>query len=166
VGETLVQLVVVLGALLRELLSLLMNNALVLVWLAWWLGGANWKKVWPALGSGGWAVVVLLWVVSALVWSRLDPKACDCLTFVTVPNFLWQLGAVGLLIASALFCGWLQGVFHWTPPEMELEPTPVHDHAHEVGHGQGPLSVMGPDPGHEPAHDAHDHPHGHSHEHH
>jgi hypothetical protein len=33
-----------------------------------------------------------------------------------------------------LFCGWLQGVLGWTPPEIELEPpaAPVghHDHGH------------------------------------
>lgn len=157
-GETLIQLVVVLGTLLRELLSLAMHNALLLAWLAWWLGGANWKRLWPALARGGWTALLLLWVVSALVWSRLEPKACACLGFVTVPNFLWQLGAVGLLIASAFFCGWLQGVMHWTPPELQLEPQPAHDHAHEVGHGHGPQSVQGPDPGHTPAAD---HEHGH-----
>jgi len=98
------------------------------------------------------------------VWSRLDTKVCDCLPYMTVPNFWWQLGAVGLLIASAFFCGWLQGLLHWTPPVIELEP-PAHTHVHEVGHGHGPLSVQGPDPGHEPPHDSHDHPHGHGHHH-
>ncbi len=163
-GESLVQLVVVLGTLLRELFVLAARNALVLAWLAWWLGAANWKKIWPVLGIGAWTVLLLLWGMTALVWSRIDPKPCDCLTYVVVPNFWWQLGAVGLLIASAFVCGWLQELFRWTPPEIQLEP-PAADHAHEIGHGHGPLSVQGPDPGHEPPSPDDPHPHGTAHHH-
>jgi hypothetical protein len=48
---------------------------------------------------------------------------------MTIPNFWWQLGGVGLLVGTALFCGWLQGVLGWTPEEIDLEP-PVHAAAH------------------------------------
>jgi hypothetical protein len=51
---------------------------------------------------------------------------------MVLANFWWQLGAVGLIAGSALFCGWLQGYFGWTPAEMELEPAV---HAAEAGHG-------------------------------
>jgi hypothetical protein len=52
-----------------------------------------------------------------------------------VPNFLWQLGAVGALAAIALFCGWLQGYFGWTPEEVSVEPAPAaHGHGHDHGH--------------------------------
>jgi hypothetical protein len=162
-GEALLQLGAALLVVLRELLGLVVRHILLLAWLAWWLGGANWKKLWPVLGRGGWAVLLLLWVTAALVWSQLEPKAWDGPAGVSVPNFWWQLGGVGLLVAVTLLCGWLQGVFHWTPSEIELEPQPAHDTAHEVGHGHGPQSVMGPDPGHEPPHGHDDHPHGHSH---
>lgn len=135
IWQTLGQLVIVLGTLVVQLLQLAMTWSLLIVWVAWWLWGVNWKKAWPALAAGGWAPVVLICVVSALVWSRITPAACDCLQFVVVPNFWWQLGAVGLLAAVALFCGWLQGVFDWTPPEVSLEPpAPSADHGHGHHH--------------------------------
>jgi hypothetical protein len=131
--ETLEQLVTNLGTLFVELLQFALHWALIIAWLAWWLWGVNWKKVWPVLGRGGWAPVVLLMVVSALVWAQIQPSECACLGFVTVPNFWWQLGSVGLLVAITLMCGWLQEVLGWTPAEVELEP-PVtatgHEHAH------------------------------------
>ncbi len=120
--QTLGQLGIVLGRLVLDLLVLAAHWSLLIAWIAWWLWGVNWRRAWPALAAGGWAPVVLLGVTSALVWSRISPSDCDGLRFITVPNFWWQLGTVGLYIAVALFCGWLQGVFGWTPPEIDLEP--------------------------------------------
>lgn len=109
--------------------------ALLIVWVAWWLGGVNWKKAWQVLGEGGWVPAVLLLVLTALVWSQLAPADCSCLGFVTVPNFWWQLGEVGLIASIALFCGWLQGYFGWYPHEVSLEPPPP---AYGNGHAHGP----------------------------
>jgi hypothetical protein len=131
--QTLGQLGIVLLKLVVELLALGMHWSLLIAWIAWWLWGVNWKRTWPALASGGWAPVVLICVTAALVWSQAAPSASDSLGFVTVPNFWWQLGAVGLLAAVALFCGWLQGVFGWTPIELDLEP-PAPAAAHHHGH--------------------------------
>src|SRR5437763_1131546 len=77
---------------------------------------------WPVLAEGAWVPVVLLMLVGALAWSRISPGPCTCLGFVTLPNFWWQLGAVGGLVALALFCGWLQGLLGWAPEEVNLEP--------------------------------------------
>jgi hypothetical protein len=131
--QTLEQLVVLLGKLLSELLQFALAWSLLLAWLAWWLWGVNWKKAWPVLAQGAWVPALLLLVVSALVWSQLAPSACSCLGFVTVPNFWWQLGAVGLLTAVTLLCGWLQGVFHWAPADVNLDPPAAV--AHGDGHG-------------------------------
>jgi hypothetical protein len=75
-----------------------------------------------------------LMTMATLAWSRLQPQPCTCLGLVTIPNVWWQLGSVSALVALALFCGWLQGYFGWTPQEIDLEP-PVHadghgEHAH------------------------------------
>jgi hypothetical protein len=106
---------------------------LLFAWCAWWLWAVNWKKAWPVLAQGGWAPVVLLSVVVALVWSRISPAPCDCLG-VTLPNFLWQLGAVGGLVALALFFGWLQGKLGWGPPDVSYEPPALeHDFYEHVG---------------------------------
>src|SRR5437773_1709811 len=86
-----------LGQLLSLLLSYLAGWTLLIVWVAWWLWGVNWKNCWDALARGAWAPVVLLMLLTALVWSRLDARSCECLGFVSVPNFWWQLGEVGLL---------------------------------------------------------------------
>jgi hypothetical protein len=118
----------------RELFALAWHYILILVWVVWWLWGVNWRRAWPFLAQGAWAPLVLLIIISALVWSRITPGPCECLGIVVVPNFWWQLGYVGLLVAIALFCGWLQGVFHWAPAEISLEP-PVHGHSHGHDHG-------------------------------
>jgi hypothetical protein len=111
------------------------------VWCAWWLGGTNWKKAWPVLAEGGWVPVVLLMVMSSLAWTVIAPGPCDCLGFVTIPGGWWQLGTVCALAGLALLCGWLQGLFGWTPPEVRVEPPPaahddplLHAHGHEADH--------------------------------
>ncbi len=133
--QTLGELVAVLGQLVVQLFALGAHWLLLILWLAWWLLAVNWRKAWPVLGQGGWAPLVLLVLMVALAWSRLQPIPCDCLGFVTVPNFWWQLGYVALLVAVALFCGWLQGVLQWAPAEINLEP-PAHgdDHGHAAHH--------------------------------
>ena len=133
VFQSLWQIVLDLGSLSVELLALALTWSLLIAWVAWWLLAVNWTKAWPVLARGAWAPLVLLMLVSALVWSRISPTDCGCLGFVTIPNFWWQLGAVGLLAAVTFFCGWLQGLFHWAPAEISLEPPapdPSHGHAH------------------------------------
>jgi hypothetical protein len=133
VFQSLWQIVLDILALAVQLLVLGLHWSLLIAWVAWWLCGVNWSKAWPVLARGAWAPVVLLLLISALVWSRIAPSECACLGFVTVPNFWWQLGAVGLLASITLFCGWLQGIFQWAPPEISLDP-PVHaDHGHAHG---------------------------------
>jgi hypothetical protein len=110
------------------------NWLLLIPWLAWWLCGVNWKNAWAVLAEGAWLPVFLILVVAALVWSEIAPSDCTCLGFVIVPNFWWQLGGVSLLAAVTLLCGWLQGIFGWTPVEVSLEP-PVEPSL-EQGHGQ------------------------------
>lgn len=97
---------------------------LLTAWCVWWLWGVNWHKLWPVLGAGAWAPLVLLMLMATLAWSRLDPS----------PSAWWQLGIVCGLVALALFCGWLQGHFGWTPPEYSVEPPPPTEHDHGHGH--------------------------------
>ncbi|MCI0639430.1 MAG: hypothetical protein L0Y72_01970 [Gemmataceae bacterium] len=115
---------------LADLVALGMQWSLLIAWFAWWLLAVNWKKTWPALAQGAWAPVVLLIIVAALAWSRIAPSEYN-IGIAYVANFWWQLGAVGLVAAATLFCGWLQGVFQWTPTEISLAP-PAHadGHAH------------------------------------
>lgn len=129
--DKLVQLVVILGGILGDLTQLGLHWSLLIAWLAWWLWGVNWRRVWPVLGQGAWLPVVLLMLVAALAWSRMFPSNCNCLGFITVLNFWWQLGAISLLVAVTLFCGWLQGSFGWTPAEIDLEPPASSGQGHE-----------------------------------
>jgi hypothetical protein len=119
--ETLLQLVTILGRLLSELTLLALSWSLLVAWLAWWLWGVSWPRVWRVLAEGAWVPVLLLIIVGALAWSQLAPSNCVCFGSVTVPNFWWQLGSLSLLAAVTLLCGWLQGVFGWTPAELNLE---------------------------------------------
>jgi hypothetical protein len=78
--------------------------------------------------------VALLMVLATLVWSHVAPEQRYWLG-LTLPNVWWQFGCVCALVAVALFCGWLQGEFGWTPPEVSVEPPPVsHEHAHAAAH--------------------------------
>jgi hypothetical protein len=104
-------------------------------WFAWWLWGVNWSRAWQVLRGGAWVPLVLLGVLGALAWSELAPGECTCVGFVRLSNFWWQLGAVGLLAALTLFCGWIQGRVGWGPAEMNLDP-PELAHA-DAGHGHG-----------------------------
>jgi hypothetical protein len=130
--QTLGQLVTVLGQLAMQLFALGFHWLLLILWIAWWLRAVDWRKAWPMLGRGGWAPLVLVCLIVALAWSRIQPVPCDCIG-VDVPNFWWQLGYVAMLTAIAFFCGWLQGLMRWTPPEFSLEP-PAHGHGDEHGH--------------------------------
>lgn len=110
------------------------QGIVVLLWCVFWLSAVNWKKVWPVLAQGGWAPAVLIGLVVTLAWSRIDERSCNCLGFMTLPNFWWQFGTVSTLAAIALFCGWLQGYLNWAPAEINLDPPPVsHGHGHH-GH--------------------------------
>jgi len=132
--QTLWQLVMNLGTLVVELLALAVHWSLILAWLAWWLWGVNWKKVWPVLAQGAWAPLVLLIVLAAMTWSRLDPVPCTCLGFITLPNFWWQLLGVSLLVGLTFLCGWLQGVFGWEPADVNLDPPAASAHAADHAH--------------------------------
>jgi hypothetical protein len=135
------QLVVALLTVLVNLLAIGLHWLLLIVWIAWWLWGVNWRRVWPVLAAGAWVPVALLAVVAALVWSRLDPNSLPLTLWpdlgpVEIVNFWWQLGAVVLLAGIALFCGWLQGVFGWEPQEISFELPDIddtHGHEHPVG---------------------------------
>src|SRR5262245_49954068 len=134
IRDTFLRLLSDLGTLAYELIALGWPYVLLLVWIAWWLWGVNWKRAWAFLGQGAWAPLLLLMVVSALAWSRIAPGSCLLLGFIPVPNFWCQLGYVGMLVALMFFCGWLQNVFQWAPADINLDPPPV---AREDDHGHG-----------------------------
>jgi hypothetical protein len=115
------------------LLSVLLMLLPWALWCVWWLFAVNWRKAWPMLAEGGWVPVVLLMIVASLAWAMIDARSCDCLGVMVVPNGWWQLGTVITLAALALLCGWLQGYFAWTPPEISVEPPPV-THEHHAHH--------------------------------
>jgi hypothetical protein len=134
--ENLQTLVVVLGNLVLLLLEFALHYALLIAWVAWWLWGVNWKKAWPILAGGGWVPLVLLMTVAALVWSRIAPASYNFLGLVTLPNMLWQFGAVCGLVALTLFCGWLQGYFGWGPPDLDPNPPEASHAAHAEAHAE------------------------------
>jgi len=133
--DTLRDLLGTLGMLAIELAALGWHYILLIVWVVWWMWGVNWNRAWTFLGQGAWAPLVLLMVAVALVWSKLAPSRVEIAGLVSVPNFWWQLGYVGLLIALIFFCGWLQAVFHWVPADVNLDP-PAHGHEHNHGTGK------------------------------
>ena len=114
----------------------LLRIALLVLFVAWWLWGVNWRRAWPVLAEGGWMPLVLVGIMAAFVWSRVSPSDMIVLGLVLVPNVLWQFAAVGLLIGLILFCGWLQTRFGWYPQEIRVEPPPpVRDpHASHSAH--------------------------------
>ena len=131
IWDSLWNLGVDLGALVAGVLALAMRWSLVIAWVVFWLWAVNWKKLWPVLAHGAWVPFVLLMVIAAIAWSRLDPTDCTCLGFVTVPNFWWHLGGVSLLMALTFLCGWVQGLFGWEPAELDLQAPVITPHSHD-----------------------------------
>jgi hypothetical protein len=128
--EALVNLFWAVANLIAANLDWLIAGIALFVWIAWWLWGVNWPKMWGWLARGAWVPLVLLMVTAAVVWSQLAPSYCDCLGVISVPNFWWQLGAMALLVCVALLSGAAQAYFNWTPAEIDLEP-PAVTHGHE-----------------------------------
>jgi hypothetical protein len=121
-----------------RVLGILLWLALLAVWIAWWLGAVSWQKAWPALSQGAWLGVVLGVLMGALVWSEIDPTPMHITDLGTIPSFWARLGCVAGLAALALFCGWLQGVLRWMPPEIEVEPPEGHaGSGRDAHHGHG-----------------------------
>jgi magnesium-transporting ATPase (P-type) len=125
------QLITTLMALLMKLGSFGLHWMLWIVWIAVCLWAINWKKTRHVLAVGGWAPALLLMVLIAIVWCRLDTGRGPA--FLPLPNFWWQLLYVLGLGCIAMICGWLQSVFHWTPHEITLDP-PVHGHHGHAHH--------------------------------
>ena len=105
----------------------------IVVLVAWCLWGIDWRKTWPVLAEGGWMPLILIGIMAGVVWSLVFPKSVILFGFIPVPNGLWQLGTVGLLICLALACGWIQGRLSWYPPEISFDPpAATHDHEHSA----------------------------------
>jgi len=121
-------------ALAKLILEIHVGWLLLAAWGAWWLWGVSWKNLWPVLRQGGWAPLGLLTFIAALAWACVFPGGGLFLGMIPIGSFGWHLAYVALAVGLALFCGWLQGFFHWTPPEIELEPPPTHDHSHGHAH--------------------------------
>jgi hypothetical protein len=128
IWQNLVQLGQVMITLVYQLASLGVHWIVWIAWILWWLLGVNAYKLRHYLAIGGWAPAILLVLLTALVWSRIDP-----MPWGPLPNFWWQLLYCSGLAALALFCGWLQTVLHWTPHDINLDP-PAHGHGHAHGH--------------------------------
>ncbi len=144
-GNTLWQLLQVAGTLIVDILLLALSWSLVLFWLAWALWGLNWRKLFPTLAQGAWAPVVLLALVTALTWAFIDPTPLT-LAGVTIAPYWGHVVAVTLLLAATAFCGWLQLLLGWHPPEIELEPAPAAGHDHDGHHEPGTTPVHRTEP--------------------
>lgn len=118
------QLITVLASIVVQLLYLTLQNLLLVVYVAWALLAVNWPKVWPTLKAGAWAPLVLIVLIAAMVWTFLEPMGPW--------GYWWHLGGVSLIVAGAFFCGWLQVLLGWTPPDLSFEPNlEAHgDHGH------------------------------------
>lgn len=120
------------------------------LWVAWCLGCVNWKKAWPVLADGAWVGVILLILISALVWSKIEASSYILFDTLIIPNYWWQLSGVIAITLVALFCGWLQGILGWTPLEVAVEPADDHEAGHEPAdaHGHEPLPSLAHGNGH------------------
>jgi hypothetical protein len=101
------------------------------LWCVWWLCCTDWPKLWPVLARGAWAAVVLFVLMGGVVWGRLDPDGFGAPGYALAAHVAAAAGLAGL----AFFCGWLQGLLGWTPPEFPVHPpAAAHDHGHAHAH--------------------------------
>jgi hypothetical protein len=130
--EVLGRLVADFAQLVILILGFLAQHLIVIAWFTWWLLAANWARIWEVLARGGWVILVLAMLAGAAAWSQIAPSDSVALGFVTISNFWWQLSAVAGLTLATLFCGWLQGIMGWQPPQINFDPPPSS--GHDVGH--------------------------------
>jgi hypothetical protein len=134
------QLLVTLGQLGLLLAWFLLAASPILFWGAWWLWAADWRQVWPTLGQGGWAPLVLLALIVAGTLTLVVPGPV-LWAGVEIASPWWQLGVVALAVATQLLCGWLQTVFGWQPAlpvQWAVSESNAHSHAEHgpAGHEQ------------------------------
>jgi hypothetical protein len=132
--EALLRIFSDLGTLLKPLWNLVTGWLLLIIWMAWFLWGVNWNKAWRVLALGAWVPLLLAMIAGAMVWSQIAPGECTCLGFITIPNFWYQLGEVGLLVGIAMLCGWIQILAGWAPADITLDPPASAGHDHGHGH--------------------------------
>lgn len=116
---------------LYDLARILMRLSPLIAFVAWCLLAVNWRRAWPVLGNGGWVPLVLIGGMAAAVWAFVFPTPHILFGHITVPNGLWQLAAVAVLMCVALLCGWLQTRLGWYPPDISFTPPapmPLHGH--------------------------------------
>src|SRR2546425_80601 len=123
------QLVVNLFQLLASVLALAAQWWFVIVWIAWWTFAVDWRKVRPVMSQAAWAPVILLVLLIALAWSRINPVEFSW-GIVVLPNFWWQLIAVIMIVVLTLLCGVLQDALGFTPAQIDLEPPAPQDSDH------------------------------------
>jgi hypothetical protein len=120
-----------LGGELMSATDLIVKLLPVLAFVAWCLWGIDWRKGWPILAMGGWIPLVLIAVMAGVVWSLVFPTPANVFGIIPIPNGLWQIGAVTLLVCLALACGWLQGQLGWYPSEIGFDPpAALHANSH------------------------------------
>ena len=105
----------------------------VLVLIVWCLAAVDWRKAQPVLAAGGWVPLILIALMTAVVWSLVFPASVLVFGIIPVPNGLWQLGAIALLVGIVLVCGWLQVQLGWYPPAITFDP-PMGVDEHDYGH--------------------------------
>jgi len=115
----------------QEIGRVALRVGVLCVFIAVCLWAVNWRRAWPVLAEGGWMPLVLIGIMAAVVWAQVFPEPALVFGFIPLPNGLWQLGAVAVLIGVALACGWLQVYYGWYPPEINFDPpppAPLHGH--------------------------------------
>jgi hypothetical protein len=144
--DDLVRILTDFGGILWQLLQLLVVEvggmilkwSLLITWVALCLWAIDWRKMWPRLAAGAWAPLTLIAGTITLVWGWMFPSEAVILGTITLPNFWWQLLAMGGIVSIALICGWLQGVLGCYPAEVELQPATGDGHGHSHPDGLAP----------------------------
>ena len=102
------------------------------LWVVLWLCAVNWQKLWPVLAQGAWAPAVLLFLICAVVWSRLSPG-----------RFAWQLGIVSALAVLACSAvGFKAGLLDAAEVSVDLPSSPTKTRAFALNALQSVYSLV------------------------
>lgn len=82
----------------------------LLGWVAFWLLAVNWRKLYPALASGGWIGVLLIALLAVMIWSTLSVPAGGFhnLLGLHVNNLVGKIMYVAGLLVIAMLSGMVQ----------------------------------------------------------
>ena len=134
--DSLLNLVVALWQVARDIFVLVLPWTPLLAWVGFWLLAVNWVKYRDVLIKGGWTGLFFLGVIMILIWGLIAPPA-DGVHHVfglSLSNFVGKTVYVTALFSIMFLCGSVQLSGACGSLACFTEDEESDDHGHAAAH--------------------------------